>query len=145
MKILLACDSNMIRTRIETTINEVSDAEVIGMVTDTNGTIDEVERARPDVVVISFLKLSQSPLRLASILRDKNPDIVLIALASATSPYSEDAWRRAGCDYVFSKTVKVDSLTSCLHTLVDRKRNTNDLTHDGIRPPSGDNPSIRTI
>ena len=115
LKILLATDSEMLRYRLMTLIEEIPDTEIICSVSNVKQVLNEVKSLKPDVAIISFPKFGQSNARLAPTLGNLKPSVPVIALTT-TSNYV-DEWRRAGASYVFDLAFQLKEFCACLVNL----------------------------
>jgi len=117
-RVLLAVDSEMLRPRLHEILSEITGVEIVHDVTDIQGIEDEILQFKPDVVILSLLKLSQTSIRLASLLRGKNPTLPLIALTGPFTSCDETLWKKEGVDHAFNITngakALIDYVTICI-------------------------------
>ncbi len=120
MRILLATDSDILRTRLRAVISEILNVENILEVTDENSVVDEVRSTGPDIILIAFQKFGRSTTGLLPGLGRVLPRAPRIVLTFPFSFTNEDLWREAGATHVFDLTIQfnqfIDCLLECLHS-----------------------------
>ena len=133
---LLAVDSEMLRPRLHTILNEIAGVETVHDVSDVRLVAKEVHDFEPDVVVLSLLEPDHSSTRLASILRAENPKLILIALTGPFTDIEDAAWHNAGFNCVFDITIGPNQLVDYISTFVSGK-STSSHADNLYEPPPG--------
>lgn len=121
-RILLAVDSGILRPRLISIISEIPGVQTICDVENTKQVVEEVRCFKPDVVLLSLLKLSQSSTRLASLLRAENPHLPLIALTGPFTTRDESGWQKVGGDCVFDVTLGHKMLVDYISNFVAKNK-----------------------
>ncbi len=97
-RILLAVDSEILRPPLQEILSELPGVEAVHDVADLDRVEAEVREFKPDIVILSLIKLGQTSIRLAPLLRAENPNLLLVALAGPFTFRDEAAWHSEGID-----------------------------------------------
>ncbi|MFZ1081979.1 MAG: hypothetical protein WAO19_08635 [Candidatus Kryptoniota bacterium] len=126
IRILVAVDFEVLRPRLRAILSEISGVETVHDVANVQHVANEVREFKPDIVILSLLKLSHSSTRLASLLRAENPDLPLIALISPFTNRDEATWQKVGVDRTFNITsghkLLIDYICAFVASGATRKR-----------------------
>ena len=119
IRILLAVDSEVLRPRLLTILSETPGVQTVHNVADMHQVASEVREFKPDIVILSLLKLSQSSTnRLASLLRAENPHVSLVALTGPFTNRDETVRQEGGGDCAFNVTLGPKQLVNYISSFV---------------------------
>ncbi len=119
IRILLAVDSEDLRPRLKAILTEITGVETVHDVANLQYVANEVSEFKPDIVILSLLKLCQSSTRLASFLRAENPNLPIIALTGPFTVRDEISWKKGGVDRAFNINLGLELLIDYVSAFVD--------------------------
>jgi diguanylate cyclase (GGDEF)-like protein len=96
IRLLIADDDPMIRLTTSALIDRADGLELVGQAEDADEAIDLAARRRPDVVLLDFNMPGGGGVRAATLIREDNPDIKLVALSADDSAGAQYDMTRAG-------------------------------------------------
>jgi diguanylate cyclase (GGDEF)-like protein len=96
IRVLIADDDPMIRLTTSALIDRADGLELVGQAEDADEAIDLAARRRPDVVLLDFNMPGGGGVRAATLIREDNPDIKLVALSADDSAGAQYDMTRAG-------------------------------------------------
>jgi DNA-binding NarL/FixJ family response regulator len=121
MRVLLADDQEGVRAALRLLLEQESDMEFVGEVADVPSLLDEVSAVQPDLILLDWelpeLKSSEDGRRLLSALRQRSPQVQVIALSGKL-----ESGRRAlaaGADLFVSKVESPERLLTALRSVRD--------------------------
>ncbi len=135
MKILVAHDSEMLRSRIRLILSDVSHAEITKDVSTMGQINDEIRSSKPDVVVMHLSRMHEIAVRSTTLLRKDNPDLIIIALTDTTTPHYREIWRNTGADFVFDEATELGLLADGLSAIASDTVADGPLAPGNIHPP----------
>ncbi len=115
MRVLLVDDEALALDRLRTFFADIEGVEVVGQARDGDAALTEIERLRPDLVILDIQMPGRNGLRAAADLKiEPRPEIVFV---TAHEHYAPDAFDVDAADYLL-KPVRFDRLRQA----VDRAR-----------------------
>jgi diguanylate cyclase (GGDEF)-like protein len=96
IRVLIADDDPMIRLTTSALIDRADGLELVGQAEDADEAIDLAARRRPDVVLLDFNMPGGGGVRAATLIREGNPDVKLVALSADDSQGAQYDMTRAG-------------------------------------------------
>jgi diguanylate cyclase (GGDEF)-like protein len=96
IRLLIADDDPMIRLTLAALIDREPGFELIGEAEDADQAIEMAARRRPDVVLLDFNMPGGGGVRAATLIREANPDIKLVAVSADDSQGAQYDMSRAG-------------------------------------------------
>jgi two-component system chemotaxis response regulator CheY len=96
IRLLIADDDPMIRLTLAALIDREPGLELIGQAEDADQAIEMAARRRPDVVLLDFNMPGGGGVRAATLIREANPDIKLVAVSADDSQGAQYDMSRAG-------------------------------------------------
>jgi DNA-binding NarL/FixJ family response regulator len=118
MRLLIADDSEILRSRLVDLLSEVEGVKLVGEVRESNETIEAVGRLNPDIVILDIrMPGGDGILALEEIKRKPKPPIVIMF---TNHPYLQYRKRcmDAGADFFFYKSTEFEALLALLKKLV---------------------------
>ena len=119
LRLLIADDSDVLRTRLFDIISEIEGTQIVGQVGSAEEVIEAVESLSPDVVVLDIrMPGGNGFASLERIKNRKNPPIVIMF---TNYPYLQYRKRSMdlGADYFFYKAIEFDKLVSLIEDLIE--------------------------
>ncbi len=121
MRLIIADDSEMIRTNLVKKLSEIEGIEVVGEVEDSCEAVAAVERLKPDVAILDIrMPKGDGILALRTIKRCKFPPKVIM-YTNYPYPQYRNMCLAAGADYFFDKSTEYKDLTNVLNQLKQEK------------------------
>jgi two-component system chemotaxis response regulator CheY len=96
IRLLIADDDPMIRLTLAALIDREPGFELVGEAEDADQAIELAARRRPDVVLLDFNMPGGGGVRAATLIREANPDIKLVAISADESQGAQYDMSRAG-------------------------------------------------
>lgn len=125
MRLFIADDSEVMRERIIEIVSEIEKIELVGQEGDVKRVLQEVERLKPDVVIMDIKMPGGNGIQaLESIKKDKNAPIIIMF---TNYPYLQYRKRcmDAGADFFFYKSTEfvklLDAIKKLVHAFVNNK------------------------
>lgn len=126
MRVLLVDDEALALDRLRTLFDDIEDVEVVGDAGDGDQALAQIEKLRPDLVILDIQMPGRNGLRTAAALDpDVRPEIVFV---TAHEHYAPDAFEVDAADYLL-KPVRFDRLRQA----VNRARRRRDLRDQAER------------
>jgi len=119
MRVLLADDQDQVRSALRLVINQESDFEVIGEVSNPDQLFEKVEECMPDLLLLDWELLPEWERGVFTTLHHTFPDLYVIAMSACI--LSEQEALAAGANAFVSKVEPVDRFISSLRNLVHTK------------------------
>ena len=115
-RVLIADDSSSVRDVIRTFLRDHEDIEICGEAVDGLETLEKAQRLKPDLVLLDLVMPEINGAEVASILKNKMPNIRIILFTMYTERIGKFLSSAIGVDAVLSKpdgmTNIVDSINS---------------------------------
>jgi two-component system chemotaxis response regulator CheY len=96
IRVLIADDDPMIRLTTSALIGRADGIELVGEAEDADQAIELAARRRPDVVLLDFNMPGGGGVRAATLIREGNPDVKLVAMSADDSQGAQYDMTRAG-------------------------------------------------
>ncbi|MGA3245636.1 MAG: response regulator transcription factor [Bacteroidota bacterium] len=119
MTLLIADDSTEFRRRLASIITCLADIEVVGQAGDVADAIGEIERTKPDVVILDIHMRGGSGLDVLQAAKLAKPAPVIIMLTVSSESEYKGKCMAMGADYFFEKS---NDLTKMMSTLTKLAR-----------------------
>jgi len=123
MRLIIADDSEMIRTHLANKLSKIEGIEVIGQAENSSDAVEAVERLKPDVIILDIrMPKGDGLLTLQTIKRSKFPPKVIMYTNYPYPQYRKLSLAN-GADYFFDKTTEYRGLAKTLVDLVPKYSN----------------------
>ena len=114
MRLLIADDSEILRTYLANVLSRIEGVEIVGQVEDSS---EAVERLKPDVAILDIrMPKGDGTLALETIKRSKYPPKAII-LTHYPYPHYRKRCMDAGADYFFDRSTEFKELADVLKEL----------------------------
>jgi DNA-binding NarL/FixJ family response regulator len=120
MRLLIADDSEILRSRLVDLLSEVEGVKVVGEARESNETIEAVRQLEPDIVILDIrMPGTDGIFALEEIKKKPKPPIVIIF---TNHPYLQYRKRclDAGADFFFYKSTEFEALLALLKNLAGK-------------------------
>ena len=104
MKLFIADDNVPFRTRLASVLEGIEGIEVVGQTGDVPGTLEAIQRTKPDTVILDINMPGGSGLDLAHVLKRSRPTPTIIMLTVGPRSQYETMSYLLGADYFFEKS-----------------------------------------
>lgn len=122
MTLLIADDNNKFRRRLASIITSLDDVEVIGQAADVPHAIGEIERTKPDAVILDIHMRGGSGLDVLQAAKLATPSPVIMMLTVSPASEYKEKCIAMGVDYFFEKSNDLTKMMSTLTKLAQRFR-----------------------
>ena len=116
-RILIVDDSELVKDRLQELLAEKDGIKVIGTAGDTQQGISEIERLKPDLVILDIAMPGGGGMPVLKHIKATQSDCVVIVLTSYPYPQYRQAYLTAGAEYFFDKTSELGRLIVVLADL----------------------------
>lgn len=117
MNVVIADDSTLLRTRLETLISELDEVSLIGQAGSTAETVAAIQQLQPDVVILDINMPGGGGFQVLKTIKTFEIIPVVIVLTA----YAEEPFRRKslelGAAYFFNKATEFDQAIELLRLL----------------------------
>ena len=117
VRVVIADDSDLVRTCLDMLISDVSGVEVVGHASDAPQALEIVERLRPDVVILDVSMPGGGGIGVLSTLKESEPAPVAIMLTAFPFRQYRERALEAGADYFFDKATDFTRIPEVLREL----------------------------
>ena len=114
MRLFIADDNVPFRTRLASVLGGIAGIEVVGQTGDVPGTIEAIERTKPDTVILDINMPGGSGLDLAHALKRSRHSPTIIMLTVGPRSEYETMSYLLGADYFFQKSSDLRRLAKML-------------------------------
>jgi two-component system response regulator DevR len=134
MTVLIADDNNEFRRRLASIITCLDDIEVVGQASDVAGAIGEIERKKPDAVILDIHMPGGSGLDVLQAAKLAKPAPLIMMLTVCSRSEYKEKCMALGADYFFEKSNDLTKMMSTLTKLAQklRARRPKGKRHQGI-------------
>lgn len=118
LRLLIADDEPLARQRLSVALSQMEEVEVVGMAEDGLAAAEQVQRLKPDVLLLDIQMPGANGIEVARALtQETRPDIIFV---TAFDRFAVDAFVLEAVDYLL-KPVKFDRLKEAIGRVVHRK------------------------
>lgn len=140
IKLLIVDDHEMVRRGLMSFLRTFDDLAVVGEASNGEEAIDACERLHPDVVIMDLMMPGMDGFAATQIIRERFPEVTIIALSSSGDTKSVTAAMQAGAISYLLKNVGTDQLAEAIRAAVRGQRRlspeaTQALIRAATRPP----------
>ena len=118
LRVFIADDSPLVRERLAELISVVGDVELVGQAENARGTIQAIQRLRPDVAILDIRIAGGDGLRVLETIKTSESPPVVIVLAAFPYPQHRQKCLEAGAEYFLDKATEFDVIATVLERLV---------------------------
>jgi len=122
MKLLVASDSDVIRSRIIKMIYKQSNLKIADFGKDITDVLDKISQDVFDVLILDINVPNGCATHFFPYIKHKNPESVLIFLSDFVNPVYRQKCIDAGADYILEKSTEFDRITE----IINHKNNSKD-------------------
>lgn len=119
MRLLIADDSEILRSRLIEMLNHIPGIEIVGEVENGVDAVVFADRLKPDVIILDIRMPDADGILALESIRRSNSISKIIILTNYPYPQYKQKCLEAGADYFFSKSEEIDKM---LGTLQDIKQ-----------------------
>ncbi len=119
LKLILASDSDLVDSQIQTILCTISGIEISAKEKDLDRAFELIKIFNPDLLLLSVNKLNSSAIEK---LKRLNKQMTIIILSSNLSSNFANQWKQAGADYVFDLTVHLHNFVDVLCELLYQRQ-----------------------
>jgi DNA-binding NarL/FixJ family response regulator len=131
LKVFIADDSVVIRSKLKEAFEESGQIEVVGEAGDVEQAIAEIRRLDPQVVTIDIRMPGGGGLPVLKDFKDRTPERTAVILTSFPDPQYKQAYLAAGADHFLDKNQDIQKLVGVLIELAgELKRVSNVIGED---------------
>ncbi len=118
MNILLADDSDFVRSRLRDLLTEIPDAHVMGEATTTQDAIILAQQLQPNLIFLNFQMPDGTGLETLRTIKNLPSPPLIIILTDNFTPEYQTSCLSAGADYVFDKAIDISKIQPLLLKLI---------------------------
>jgi DNA-binding NarL/FixJ family response regulator len=122
MKILIADDSVLILERLQETLGEIDQVEVVASLNNGIDTLEALRTLTPDLAIIDIQMPGLTGLEVLNAYRKENKSVIFILLTLHSQGYIQQLANQAGTDYFFSKVDDFQKITQVVAELSENKK-----------------------
>jgi two-component system vancomycin resistance associated response regulator VraR len=116
-RVLIADDSSSVRDVIRTFLRDHKDIEICGEAADGLETLEKAQRLKPDLVLLDLVMPEINGAEVASILKNKMPNIRIILFTMYTERIGKFLSSAIGVDAVLSKPDGMTNIVESINSL----------------------------
>ena len=118
MRVLIVDDSEVLVQRLTSRLREITGVEVVGQAGNVSDAVQEIRRAKPDVVILDIRMPGGSGIDVLESMKNDQPQPIAIMLSN----YSDQPYRRkcekSGARYFFDKSAEFHKVAEVLRSLM---------------------------
>ena len=114
LKVLIADSSSLVRERLAELISAVCDVELVGQADTARGTIQAIQRLRPDVAILDIRMAGGDGLRVLETVKAGESPPVVIVLAAFPYPQHRQKCLEAGAEHFLDKATEFEQIAKVL-------------------------------
>ncbi len=118
IKIIVADDHNVVRSGISAFLEVFDDFELVGEASNGREAVEVCDAKRPDVVLMDLVMPEMDGARATELIREKHPDIQVIALTSFKEDNLVESALQAGAIGYLLKNVSADEIAAAIRSAV---------------------------
>ena len=119
IKVILADDHKILLSGLNMQISSWEEFEVIATCVNGKDTIEACEKSLPDIILMDMQMPVLSGAEATRILKEKHPEVKIVALTTFDDHETVENALNAGCDGFLLKVLDPEQLRSSLHSVVD--------------------------
>jgi DNA-binding NarL/FixJ family response regulator len=128
MKVFLIDDSPLVRERLHELLAEIPGISLVEQRDQTSGTVEAIQAAEPDVVILDIQLPHGSGIEILEGLKSSELPMVKIMLTAFPNPLYRQRCLEAGAHYFLDKSVEFERIVEVLDSLVaEQNANANPL------------------
>ncbi|MGB8339318.1 MAG: response regulator transcription factor [Burkholderiales bacterium] len=117
MNIFLVEDSEMVRQRISTFVNQIGGMHIVGEAATPFRAVAGIASVKPDAVVLDIGLVGGSGMSVLHQVHELEPELPVIVLTNYVSPEFRQACLNAGAKYFFDKSHEFEEMGSALEQI----------------------------
>jgi DNA-binding NarL/FixJ family response regulator len=117
MKILIADDSDILRNHLITIISEMEGVRVVGESRDTKSAIRDINKKKPDLVILDIRMPGEGGIHVLKIVKEKNQKLIVIIFTDYPYPQYRTKCLESGADYFFDKSTETEKMIETVKRL----------------------------
>lgn len=121
MRILIVDDAKFLRERLIRMIEELPGKEVVGEAESVEEAVEDVERTKPDAVILDIKLSGGSGIEVLKKIRRKKDGPFIVVLTNYPFTYYRKKCMEEGADFFFDKAEGLEQVTAALKELQSRK------------------------
>ena len=122
MRLFIADDSMLILERLKTMFSELPEIKIIGEARDGIGTIENVRKLNPDVVVLDIKMPGVDGIDVLKDIKNNYQNIKVIMLTNYPYPQYRRKCMELGADYFFKKSTEFENVLGALKQLIQNSK-----------------------
>ena len=122
-RVIIADDHAMVRQGLRSVLEGFADIEIIGEVSNGHEAVEMTRQLQPSAVVMDVNMPMMGGIEATAIIKERQPDVVVIGLTINATIENEEAMRRAGASLLLTKEAAVEELHGAISGSVNRKEN----------------------
>ena len=117
MKLLIADDSEMLRSRLIEMLSHIPGIEIVGEVENGVDAVVFADRLKPDVIILDIRMPNADGILALESIRQSNSISKIIILTNYPYPQYKQKCLEAGADYFFSKSEEIEKMIGTLQDI----------------------------
>lgn len=119
IKVIIADDHKLLLAGLKMQISAWDEFRVVAECVNGKEAIDACEKEKPDIILIDMQMPVLTGFEATKIIKDKYPDIKVVALTTFDDHETVESALNAGCDGFLLKVSEPEQLRSSLHSVLD--------------------------
>ncbi len=125
MKVFIVDDSEMLRERVISMISDLKDVQIVGQAEVVAGTIDEIHRTRPNVLILDLRLRDGNGLEILDSLQSVQEKPSVIVLTNYPYVQYRDRCTAAGVEFFIDKATEFHKLNTYLEGIQAKESRVN--------------------
>jgi PAS domain S-box-containing protein len=109
-RVIIADDHAMVRQGLRSVLEGFADIEIIGEASDGHEAVEMTKQLQPLAVVMDVNMPMMSGIEATAVIKERQPDVVVIGLTINATIENQEAMRRAGASVLLTKEAAVEEL-----------------------------------
>lgn len=122
MRVYIADETDAVRTRLASVLDELDGVEIVGHGRDSGPALDAISRLRPEVVILDMALAGVAVARMVRNLKEECGVRIVIMNTNRQHPMYKQRCAEAGVDYFFDKSTEFRRLVGTLNGLLGGAR-----------------------
>ena len=119
IKVIIADDHKLLLAGLKMQISALDEFRVVAECVNGKEAIDACEKEKPDIILMDMQMPVLTGFEATKIIKDKYPDIRVVALTTFDDHETVESALNAGCDGFLLKVSEPEQLRSSLHSVLD--------------------------